>query len=253
MATSSVEKVNVDGSDMTLHTARPDAGGAAPAVIVIQEIFGVDPHIQDVTRRFADQGYFAVAPELFHRAGEGVVIPYAETQQAFGERGKLSNDDILADLNATVAYLRDNPNVDSSKIGIVGFCFGGFVSYLGAAKVDGITASAVFYGGGILPRPDAPADAPRMLDQTADSINVPMIGFWGDQDAGVGMENVETLAQRLEERQVDFRYTVYSGLGHGFMAASQLDPDHEAYEKACDAWTQTLDFYREKLGVAVAA
>ena len=194
-----------DVGGMSVHTAKPEGSGPSPAVIVIQEIFGVDPHIQDVAKRFADAGYFAAAPELFHRSGAGTVIPYASMQDGFAERQKLSNDDILADVNATVAYLQGNPDVDSDHIGIVGFCFGGMVSYLGAAQAPGITAGAIFYGGGMLPRPDAPPDAPRLLDQTVDSLNVPLIGFWGDADQGIPPAVVQQIEETLKAKGKELR------------------------------------------------
>ena len=140
---------------------------------------------------------------MFHRSGKGVDIPFSEMQAAFAERGKLSNDDITADVQATIDYLRSNENVDADNIGIVGFCFGGMVSYLGST-MSGIKAAAVYYGGGILPRPDAPADAPRLLDATADAVQAPIIGFWGTEDGGIPVSNVEGDRARAEgEGQVD--------------------------------------------------
>ena len=75
----------------------------------------------------------------------------------------------------------------------------------------------------------------------------PILGFWGDQDTGVGMENVEKLATALRARGVEFEHTIHPGLGHGFMAQSRLDPAHEAYQAACQSWTRTVDFFRGHL------
>jgi len=240
MANTGTTNVDVAGASMVLHTAKPDGAGKAPAVIVIQEIFGVDPHIESVASRFADAGFFAVAPELFHRAGDGVVVPYAETEKAFAERGKLDNEGIVADLEATVAYLQGNDDVDAGNIGIVGFCFGGFVSYYGSIKVDDIKASAVFYGGGILPRPGSPPDAPRVLDQTADGVNVPMIGFWGDQDGGIPVENVNIIESTLQGKGKNYESHTYEGAAHGFFC-----DDRGSYNEAAakDAWARTLAFF----------
>ena len=120
MAVNEVAQVSVGGEEMAIHTARPDGDGKSPAVIVIQEIFGVNGDIKSIADRFASEGYFAAAPELFHRSGAGVDIPFSEMERAFGERGKLSNDDIRADVQATLDYLKGNPNVDADNIGIVG-------------------------------------------------------------------------------------------------------------------------------------
>jgi dienelactone hydrolase len=75
----------------------------------------------------------------------------------------------------------------------------------------------------------------------------PILGFWGDQDEGVGMDNVATLAADLEQRAVAFEHTIYAGLGHGFLARSNLEPGNEGYEEACDSWTRTIEFYRRRL------
>ena len=134
MAVTDVAEVSVGGSPMAIHTARPDGGGKRAAVIVIQEIFGVNNDVRSIAERFAGEGYFAAAPEMFHRSGKGLDIPFSEMERAFGERSKLSEADIRADVQATIDYLRSNPGVDGDRIGIVGFCFGGMVSYLGATR-----------------------------------------------------------------------------------------------------------------------
>jgi carboxymethylenebutenolidase len=244
MASSTIETVSVVGNDMRLHTAKPDEVGKKPAIIVIQEIFGVDPHIEDVALRFAAAGYVAVAPELFHRGGADTVIPYGETERAFGERGKLSNDDIVADLEATVAYLKSQPDVDSANIGIVGFCFGGFVSYYSTVKVPEIKAAAVFYGGGMLPRPGSPADAPRVLDLTADDVDAPMIGFWGKDDGGIPPENVAAIESTLKAKGKDYESHSYDGAGHGFFCNDRASYNADA---ANDAWSRTVTFFAKHL------
>jgi carboxymethylenebutenolidase len=103
-------------------------------------------------------------------------------------------------------------------------------------------ATVCYYG---FPGPGSnrPSTVPRPLEM-ADQIAGPILGFWGDQDTAVGMENVERFATAMRERNVEFDHTIYPGLGHGFMAASRLDPAHEAYQAACESWTRTLEFYR---------
>jgi carboxymethylenebutenolidase len=239
-----VTSVKVGDGEMQIHTAKPAGSGKRPAVIVIQEIFGVDPHIQKVADRFAAAGFFAVAPELFHRGAAGQVVPYADAEAARALRGQLSNDDILVDLNATVDYLKGNADVDAGNIGIVGFCFGGFVSYLGAVRVPAIKASAVYYGGGMLPGPAAAADAPRFLDQTADDMNVPMIGFWGDQDGGIPVVNVDAIESTLKGKGKNYESHLYEGAGHGFFCDAR-GSYNEAGAK--DAWARTIEFFGQHL------
>lgn len=244
MSSRIVETISVDGSDMRLHAAKPEEMGQKPAIIVIQEIFGVDSHIEDVTLRFAAAGYFAVAPELFHRGGHGTVIPYAETERAFAERGKLSNDEIVADLIGTIDFLKKSPDVDAEKIGIVGFCFGGFVSYYSTVTVPEIMAAAVYYGGGLLPRPGSPVDAPRVVEDTASGIGAPIIGFWGDQDAGIPVENVAAIEAAIQGAGKDYESHLYENAGHGFFCDARGSYNAIA---AADAWSKTIRFFAEHL------
>ena len=241
---SAVGEVEAGGSAMEIFTFTPDGKGKRPAVIVIQEIFGVNDHMKDVASRFAEEGFVAAAPDLFHREGKGTVVPFDDMKLGSGIRGKLTNDDIIADVSATVAFLKNDPNVDGSNIGIVGFCFGGMVSYLSAASVPGIAAAAIYYGGGILPRPDAPADAPRLLDATADSINVPVIGFWGADDGGIPVVNVDLIESTLKAKGKDYESHTYVGAGHGFFCDARGSYNEAA---AKDAFPRTVDFFKKNL------
>ncbi len=222
-------------------------GLTGPGVLIINDIMGRSPFYESLAARLATAGFHALLPEFFFRQGS---LPERNFDLARERRGKLSDEQALSDLNAGINFLNQQPNVTGDKTGTIGFCMGGtFVLQLAARRAD--LASACFYG---FPAAagSGPGAAPSPLS-VASNISGPMIGFWGDQDTGVGMDNVEKLAQALSSRNVDFHHTIYEGLGHGFMAASQLDPNHDAYEKACNAWTQTIDFFRQHLGVKVAA
>ena len=244
MADTGVAEVKSGGTDMQIFTAKPSGSGKKPAVIVIQEIFGVNDHMKDINNRFADAGFYAAAPDMFHREGKGVVVPFTEMAQGAAIRGKLTNDDIINDVTATVEYLKGNPDVDANNIGIVGFCFGGMVSYLAAAKVAGIKAAAIYYGGGILPRPDAPEGTPRLLDQTVDSINVPMIGFWGDSDGGIPVVNIDAIESTLKAKGKTYESHTYKGAGHGFFCDARGSYNEAATK---DAWPRTVDFFKKNL------
>jgi len=243
MAVNETAEVSVGGEQMAIHTSRPDGADKSPAIIVIQEIFGVNNNIKSIAERFANEGYFAAAPEMFHRSGSGIDIPFSEMEKAFAERGKLSGDNIEDDVQATIDYLKNNPNVDASNIGIVGFCFGGMVSYLGSTNTD-ISAAAVYYGGGILPRPDAAEGTPRLLDATADAVQAPIIGFWGDQDGGIPVSNVDEIEKTLKAKGKSIENHVYEGAGHGFFCE-----DRGSYNAAAanDSWPKTLAFFAEHL------
>ena len=144
--------IDVSGENMEAYVAEPEAEGKYPAVIVIQEVWGVNSHIQMVTDRLPSQGFVGLAPQMFHREGPMIMALHEERETAFARAGRVTDDGILADLNAAVSYLRSQPNVDGDRIGIVGFCFGGRVSYLAATSVAGIGA-----GVSLLRRGDASA------------------------------------------------------------------------------------------------
>ncbi|MEK9659875.1 MAG: dienelactone hydrolase family protein [Chloroflexota bacterium] len=242
---SGVSDVKSSGGDMSLFTYQPDGAGKRPAVIVIQEIFGVNNNVKGIAKRYAEEGYFAVAPDMFHRQGRHLDVPYPEMERAVSLRGTMSNDDILADVNATVAFLRSNPAVNADRIGIVGFCFGGMVSYFAAAKVDGIKAAAIYYGGGILPRDGSPEGTPRLLDATVADVKAPLIAFWGgkDQNPSPAQSHEITDALKAHGKQIDA--TWYDDAGHGFMCDGRASWN----EPAClDSWSKVLPFFAKHLG-----
>src|SRR5918998_2177619 len=120
---------NTPDGEMRVYVARPEGGEALPGVIVIQEIFGVNDHIQDVTRRYAEQGFVAAAPEIYHRF-EQKEAPYTDVQAGFKLRQQLSDNQVMDDVNATFDLLSKHSDVQQGQIGIVGFCYGGRVVYL---------------------------------------------------------------------------------------------------------------------------
>lgn len=229
------------GVKMPALLARPEAG-EGPGVLIINDIFGRSPFYENLAARLASAGYVALLPEFFF---ELETVERGDREASQARRGKLDEPLTVRRLSQAIDWLRSQPGVRGDRTGTVGFCMGGtLVLNLAAERSD--LASVCFYG--FPAGANKPFGAPTAPLQQLDSIKGPIIGFWGDQDTGVGIDNVEKLASGLKERGVDFQHTIYPGLGHGFMAASQLDPNHEAYEKACDAWTKSLDFYRQHLG-----
>ena len=239
------EELNITTPDgtMTGFAHRPEGDGPHPVVIVIQEIFGVDDHIKDVARRFAAEGYYAVAPDLFYRQGAGLTVPYENREEAFALRATTTPEGITADLNALVAHLENDARANSS-VGIVGYCFGGGVVYLASHAVPGISAAAIYYGGGIVPRDDAPAGAPNGLDN-AGAVACPVIGFWGEEDAGIPVAHVERIEAALKDAGKDVEFHVYQGAGHGFFCDGRGSYNKEASD---DAWPRTLAFFKRHLG-----
>ena len=130
--------------------ARPEGDDTLPAVIVYMEIFGINSHIRSVVAKVASEGYVAIAPDFFHRSGPGIELGYDDAGMAegMGHLGKLDAEQIIADAKATLGFLRGRSDVHGAKIGAMGFCIGGHLTYLTACETD-VAAAASFYGGGI--------------------------------------------------------------------------------------------------------
>lgn len=241
METRTFELETADGP-MAVYEARPD-GDAKADVIVIQEAFGVNDHIEEVTRRFAEAGYHAVAPHLFHRAGGGTA-PYGDFSKVLPLYEKLDDAGILVDLEATIEYLHQAGWRDR-QIGIVGFCFGGRVTFLAALRRR-LGAAVGFYGGGIVNQrfPQFPA-----LVGEATELQTPWLGLFGQQDDSIPVDDVEQLRKALRDASVETDIVLYPEAGHGFHC-DQRDSYKDAAAK--DAWARTLEWLDRHLEAANA-
>lgn len=226
-----------DGS-MELYEVEPQSH-VRGAVVVIQEAFGVNDHIRDVTRRLAAAGYHAVAPALFHRAGGGTgsyddfatVLPLFEG---------LDDDGILMDVDAAVAHV-GAAGYGLHQTGVVGFCMGGRVSFLVAAE-RALGAAVGFYGGGIVHArfPQFPA----LVDRVP-KLQTPWLGLFGDQDGSIPVEDVEALRVAFDDAPVDTEIVRYPDADHGFHC--DVRPAFHP-EAAADAWARTLAWFDTRLG-----
>ena len=218
---------------MPLYEARSD-DEARGAVVVIQEAFGVNAHIEDVTRRFADAGYHAVAPHLFHRAGGGTA-PYGDFSKVLPLYEHLDDGGILVDLDATRAHLHA-AGWDDGQLGVVGFCFGGRVTFLAALRRR-LGAAVGFYGGGIVTARFP--QFPPLVDEVAD-LQTPWLGLFGDRDQSIPVEGVERLREALLATQVATEIVRYPDAEHGFHCDRRDSYDETA---AKDGWNRTLAWF----------
>lgn len=225
-------RVDSAGSEMELYDVEP-AGDARGAVIVIQEAFGITDHIQDVCGRFAKEGYRVVAPHLFHRSGDPV-IGYDEMQNVMPHLGALTADGLEADLAATLGYL-EQEGFSAGQIGIVGFCMGGSVTFLAAAR-HALGGAVSFYGGGVAA---GRFGMPSLLE-LAPELKAPWLGLFGDEDQSIPVEQVEQLRDAVKQASVDTDIVRYPDAEHGFHCDAR-DSYHEASAK--DAWQRTLDWF----------
>jgi carboxymethylenebutenolidase len=224
--------VDVAGLSMPVYEAVPTEGRPRGGVVVVQEAFGVNEHIEDVARRFAQAGYHAVAPHFFHRAGGGSV-PYEEVGSIMPMFEGVNDQTIVADFDAAKQLLNDAGIADEA-VAVVGFCFGGRVSFL-AALERRLGAAVGFYGSGIGRRSRLGHGA--LIERTP-SLQTPWLGLFGDQDQAIPLDEVESIRAILDDdAPVDHDVIRYPGAGHGFHCDARAAYDPAAAEHA---WERTL-------------
>jgi carboxymethylenebutenolidase len=207
---------------------------------VIQEIFGVNAHIRDVTERIARLGYVAIAPAIYQRLAPGFETGYTGEDVKIGRQYKEQTNaaELLSDIRATAAYLNALPNVKSGAIGCIGFCFGGLVAYL-AATLPQIKTVASFYGAGIPVW--SPGGGKPTLDYTPD-IKATLYAFFGMEDASIPPEHIEQIEAALQAAQVPYRIFRYAGAEHGFFCDQRSSYSSIA---AADAWQQVQALFKQ--------
>jgi carboxymethylenebutenolidase len=226
--------IPVEGGAMPVLVAMPDVQ-PAPGILIINDIFGRSPFYDQLARRLAQAGFVAATPEYFFREGS---LPEPTRDAAQSRAKQLDFKRWGRDMSAAVGWLRARGDVNG-MVGTIGFCMGGTEALLLSTRRDDLAATVSYYGFPADPRGEAPP-----IERAA-KMRGPILGHWGDQDAGAGMDNVEKLRAGLREAGVVHEFHIYPGLGHGFLKASLDDPKTPGYEQACASWTRTLDFYRE--------
>ena len=236
MDTRTVDLHTPDGT-MPLYEARPD--DARGAVVVIQEAFGVNEYIESVVRRLADAGWHGVAPHVFHRAGGGTV-QYGDWDGVLKKLEGLSDDGFLMDVDAAIEHL-GRAGWEDGKIGAVGFCMGGRVSFLVAAR-RALGAAVGFYGGGIVT--SRVPQLPSLIDEVP-TLKTPWLGLFGDLDESIPVDDVERLRAELDDKATVAHDVVrYADAGHGFHCDLR---DAYVPGAAKDAWQRALDWFDEHL------
>ncbi|MBE9177722.1 dienelactone hydrolase family protein [Oculatella sp. LEGE 06141] len=239
--TSSIAVVNGDLS-IDAYLAEPVGAGSFPAVVVIQEIFGVNAHIRDVTERLAKAGYVAIAPALYQRQAPGFEAGYTpediQLGRAYKEQTQAS--ELLGDIQGAIAHLQQLSTVKPDAIGCIGFCFGGHVAYL-AATLPQIKATASFYGAGIptwIPGGGAPT-----ITQTC-KIHGTLYAFFGLDDASIPPNHIDQIEAELQKQQVSHRVFRYPAAAHGFFCDRRSSYHAKA---ATDAWKQVQELFQTTL------
>ncbi|MEC8827180.1 MAG: dienelactone hydrolase family protein [Actinomycetota bacterium] len=194
---TTVQLTTADGNTLNAYRSEPE-GSPKGAIIVVQEIFGVNDHIRGVADGYAREGYVAIAPALFDRVRDGVELDYDEAGIDVGRKiafEDVTMDQVMIDVEAACDEVSA-----AGKIGIVGYCWGGSICYVAAARLSNkISAASGYYGGQIMPHIEEQPTAPLVL-------------HFGAEDAGIPLENVRTIDERWPEIDVH----IYDGAGHGF-------------------------------------
>ena len=234
-------EIPAEGGSIPGYRAMPEAGGPFPAILVVQEVFGVHEHIKDICRRLAKVGYFAVAPALFAR--EGDVVTMSDFKQIMQVVAKVPEPQVASDLDATAAWAESTRKVDTSKLGIVGFCWGGRQVWLYAAHNPKLKAGVSWYGVLERPKNDMTPDNPIDLVQR---INAPILGLYGGADPGIPVAQIDAMRTALKAAGKPSEIVVYPDTPHGFNA--DYRPSYRP-QQARDGWQRMLAWFKQH-GVA---
>jgi len=213
-----------DGHRLSAYRATPP-GKPRGALVVVQEIFGVNSHIKKITDGFAADGYVAIAPALFDRVERDFETGYAPADIERGRmvRGKLQIEDAVKDVTAAVKEAQQT----GLKVGVVGYCFGGTVAWLAATRIPGVAAASSFYGGGVA---DAAGEQPRC----------PVVFHFGETDASIPKDHWD----RIKAQHPTIPMHIYPA-GHGF-SCDERGSFHEPSARL--ARQRTIDFFKEHVG-----
>lgn len=236
--------INVDGKTMGGYLVRPTDSAPRPAVLVFMEIFGVNSHIRDVAERVAREGYVALAPDFFHRSGPGVEYGYDEKGMTEGIKllGTLKADEVVADARAALSFLKRQNFVTGDKLGAMGFCIGGHVTYLTACETE-VKVAASFYGGGIAADKGL-GGAPSTIGRT-NKITGRILCLFGAKDAHIPLSQVDAVRAALEKNRIRHEVVIYPQADHGFFCDQRASYDKTAAE---DAWAKVKKLFAEELG-----
>ncbi|MBM2809723.1 MAG: Carboxymethylenebutenolidase [Chloroflexi bacterium] len=222
---------------MRMYIARPEGGTAGPGILVIQEIFGLTEDLQATCRRFAEEGFVALAPEIYH-AQPVRLGSYDDVAAAMKIREQMSDDQVLDDLNSAFRLLAARGEVRSGLVGALGFCAGGRDAFMLGTRNPDVMAVICFYGS------LAPDDSDAPINDAA-KLAGPSLIFYGEDDRVVPIAQADRVRDELTRLGKDFEIVTYPNAGHGFMNAARART--YVADVAAEAWTRTIDFLYEKL------
>jgi carboxymethylenebutenolidase len=230
-------KVPVADGEIPAYRAMPASGGPFPTILVIHEVFGVHEHIQDLCRRLAKLGYFAVAPALFAR--EGDVGKLANINDVMAVVAKVPDRQVASDLDSTVAWARGSGHANVARLAVTGFCWGGRQVWLYAAHNHNLKAAVAWYGVLNWPKSDV---APQNPIDVAAEIDVPVLGLYGGADSNIPPDQIEALRAALKSAGKISDFVIYPDTPHGFNA--DYRPSYRPAQ-AKDAWQRMQAWFKD--------
>ena len=231
-------KIPTADAQIPAYRAMPATEGSFPVVLVIQEIFGVHEHIKDICRRFAKLGYFAVAPELFARQGD--VSGISEMKEIVAKVvSKVPDAQVMADLDAAVAWAKASGKGNIATLGITGFCWGGRIVWLYAAHNRQLKAGVAWYGRLTGNRTEL---QPKYPVDVGGALKAPVLGLYGGDDPGIPLDTVEEMRKVLKAAGSPSEIIVYPGAPHAFYA--DYRPRYRR-EPAEDGWKRLQDWFKK--------
>jgi carboxymethylenebutenolidase len=235
-----VKVPTADGS-IPAYRAMPVQGGPFPIVLVVQEVFGVHEHIKDICRRLAKAGYYAIAPELYARQGNPAEI--SDTQELMQKIVmKVPTDQVMSDLDATVAYAKTSGKANTAKLGVTGFCWGGWATWMYSAHNPSLRAAVAWYGSDRKPTDLTPKNP---LDIAAD-VKCPVLALYGGADQSIPQDTIEKRQAACKAAGKTCEFKVYPETPHGFNADYRRSYRAEA---AKDGWAKMMAWFKDH-GVA---
>ena len=241
--TTRTDQVSADGGNMPIYVAEPDSAGPHPVVIVFMEAFGVNGHIKDLTGRFANEGYVAIAPDMYYRQGS-VVAGYDDIPKIMGVMQSVVDAQTNADVRVAINHIKSLPKADAGKIACTGYCMGGTISWMSACLNRDIKAAAVYYSGGLITR-QTNRNRPGSPHSYAELLTAPVLGLFGEEDQNPPPADVRELDAELTKLGKTHEFHIYPNAGHGFFC-----DERPSYSKAAadDAWPRTLEWFKKHLG-----
>ncbi len=225
--TSKVD-LQINGSGAYAYVAQPDDDAKHPGMVLIQEWWGIEPHVMELAQKLAAEGFIVAVPDLYH--GKVATEPDDAMRMIMMicDNVNRAAQEIIGALETVKAM----PNVEPKKLGLMGFCVGGFMTFTVAARYPDLAAVVPFYAGGYDPTPEEVA-----------KVNAPVLAFYGRQDQGIPLEQIEKIEQMYKKAGKDITVKIYDA-GHAF-----INPTHgSGNEKAAaEAWPLAINFLKEHL------